>query len=68
MIISTLNGLEILGPPKNYNGSTSMFIVSTIVVVKAFNNQWSLNQFITHTHITRFKQKVIIFAIAHTWA
>jgi hypothetical protein len=68
MIISTLNGLEILGPPKNYNGSTSMFIVSTIVVVKAFNNQWSLNQFVTHIDITRFKQKVNVFAMAHPWA
>jgi hypothetical protein len=36
--ILTSKGLEILGSLKSYNNLISMFIISVIIVVKAFDN------------------------------
>jgi hypothetical protein len=53
----------------NYNSLASMFIVSVILIVKAFDNkQWHLDWFITHANIIGFKVNVIALEIAHNWA
>jgi hypothetical protein len=67
--ISFSNALEMLGPPKSGNNDVSMFTVSAIVVVKAFDNiQWPFDLFMTHDDTTWFKQDVIALATTHTWA